>query len=97
MSEMSWRTNPVVVSDWIKKYLNRRYGKHNPDAYKAWMILSQNVLNSKTAHFNMKVLLTKMPSLNMKDYTWYNFADVALAFDNLLLAAPDLKNEKGFR
>ena len=97
MSEMSWRTNPVIVSDWIKAYLMRRFGKHNQDAYKAWMILSQDVLNSKVDHFNMKVLLTKMPSLDMKDYTWYNFADVALGFDNLLIAAPDLKNEKGFR
>ena len=97
MSEISFRTKPVNVSEWIKEYLKRRYGEHNAYAFQAWQILSKNVLNSKVHHFNHKVLLTKFPTLKLKDYLWYNVSDIAQALDHMILAIPALKSEPGFQ
>ena len=44
-----------------------------------------------------QVLLTKMPSLKMHDYLWYNFSDVSDALDHMILAIPELEYENGFR
>ena len=70
MSEMSWRTEPLQnMTVWISQYLSRRYGKFNENALKAWLILSEKVLNSNGDHFNQKVLLVTMPSLHKVPFT----------------------------
>ena len=70
MSEMSWRTEPVQnMTVWISQYLSRRYGRFNENALKAWLILSEKVLNSNGDHFNQKVLLVTMPSLHKVPFT----------------------------
>ena len=70
MSEISWRTEPVEnMTVWISQYLSRRYGKFNENALKAWLILSDKVLNSNGDHFNQKVLLVTMPSLHKVPFT----------------------------
>ena len=98
MSEMSWRTEPVGnISKWIEHYCKRRYGKTNDDATKAWIQLSENVLNSNSDHFNQKVLMTLTPRLDRTDFTWYPFSDVVTALDYLVKAAPDLQDEPGFQ
>ena len=45
------------MTEWISLYLTRRYGSFNENAVKAWVILSEKVLNSDVDHFNQKVLL----------------------------------------
>ena len=99
ISEMSWRQMPIKNQTlWIQNYLERRYGKHDEKALQAWMILAKNVLNSKSDHFNQKVLLTLIPNLNRTDFTWYPFSDIVQALDLMISAAedPDLKDEPGF-
>ena len=98
MSEMSWRQVPVANQTfWIQQYLERRYGIHNQEALQAWSILAKHVLNSKTDHFNQKVLLTLIPNLDRTDFTWYPFSEVVEAFDWMVLAVPELQHEPGFQ
>ena len=100
MSEMSWRKEPVQnIKSWIEQYLLRRYGKNNIHSLKAWDILSKNVLNSTVGHFNQNVLLVKIPSQRMTDYTWYPLSDLSEAWNEMILASSDseLKNEPGFQ
>ena len=95
---MSWRQGPVEnMTEWISLYLTRRYGSFNENALKAWLILSENVLNSNGDHFNQKVLLVTMPSLHKTDFVWYPISDVAQAWDYMIRAIPDLQNEPGFQ
>ena len=99
ISEMSWRQVPIKNQTlWIQNYLERRYGKHDENALLAWVILAKNVLNSKSDHFNQKVLLTLNPNLNRTDFTWYPFSDIVQALDLMISAAedPDLQDEPGF-
>lgn len=98
MSEISWRTEPVKnMTDWIDKYLTRRYGKSNGQTLQGYLKLSEKVFNSKIDHFNQKVLLVNLPSLNMTDFTWYDFEDVGISWDFFMNAMDDLKDESGFQ
>ncbi|PKI62945.1 hypothetical protein CRG98_016584 [Punica granatum] len=45
MSEMSFRNESVLVSDWIKTYCRRRYGKAVDQVEAAWDILYRSIYN----------------------------------------------------
>lgn len=98
MSEMSWRSEPVPqLYQWVSDYATRRYGKANMNATLAWTTLLSHVFNSTVDCFNRKVLLTKMPSLESKDYMWYTLNEVAQGWDYLLDAADSLGHVDGYQ
>lgn len=45
MSEMGFREQRVVVKDWLKVYVGRRYGKSVHQVEKAWEILHRTIYN----------------------------------------------------
>lgn len=99
MNEMSWRPYPVEdVMAWVANYSRRRYGgQDNPMAQRAWQSLVPRVFNASVEFFNRKLVITSMPSLVLKNYTWYPSSDLVRAWDNLIGAAGKLNHSEGYR
>ena len=45
MSELPWLAVVPTKEQWVKKYIVARYGKHDADIEKAWMILAESIYN----------------------------------------------------
>ena len=45
MSELPWLADVPTKEQWVKKYIEGRYGKHDADIEKAWMILAESIYN----------------------------------------------------
>lgn len=45
MSELPWLADVPTKEQWVKKYIVARYGKHDADIEKAWMILAESIYN----------------------------------------------------
>ncbi|KAF5300022.1 hypothetical protein FQR65_LT09279 [Abscondita terminalis] len=58
MSESSWRTEPINLTQWITLYTIRRYGQNNTNANQAWQILKATLVTKKiknlTARFSLQ-------------------------------------------
>jgi alpha-N-acetylglucosaminidase len=63
MSEMTWRTEPVDLNEWIVAYAHRRYGQDLPPAAQAWQLLLETVYSGT---FGNSILITR-PSLASAD------------------------------
>lgn len=44
--DITYRTEPVCLKEWLSDYVTRRYGKYSPVLYKAWRLLEDSVYNS---------------------------------------------------
>ncbi|KAK4887646.1 hypothetical protein RN001_003917 [Aquatica leii] len=96
MSESSWRSEPIDLTDWFALYTIRRYGQNNTNAIRAWQILKDTVYN-----FNLlipmrgKYVLTRRPSTRIYPWKWYDKCDLLQAWDYLLQA--DLRTSDSYR
>eukprot|EP00698_Gefionella_okellyi_P024671 TRINITY_DN8770_c0_g1_i1.p1 TRINITY_DN8770_c0_g1~~TRINITY_DN8770_c0_g1_i1.p1 ORF type:complete len:734 (-),score=141.60 TRINITY_DN8770_c0_g1_i1:24-2225(-) len=48
MAEMGWQASGVQLSEWIPRYVHRRYGARLDEAVGAWMLLLNSVYNCTT-------------------------------------------------
>ncbi|KAF2072415.1 hypothetical protein CYY_006272 [Polysphondylium violaceum] len=77
MSEMSWRTEPVNLTQWMTDWSERRYGKIVPELVEVWVSLSSTVYNANEpqARSNMGApfsFVAFRPGLNFRNNVWYD-------------------------
>ncbi|HVU26324.1 MAG TPA: alpha-N-acetylglucosaminidase [Verrucomicrobiae bacterium] len=102
--EMAWRDKPVNVTEWVRQYVWRRYGKDNPDARKAWEILAMTLYECKDSrHGPQGSFFAMPPSLSeqgggfARASIFYDSSRVREAFRLLLKAADQLGNQDTYR
>ena len=92
--ELPWRNEAPDVEQWLRDYTHARYGVDNPEAQKAWHIISQSALNCPTTlQGPHEAVVCARPAWQIKSVsTWggtdifYNPQDVAEAAVLLLKA-----------
>ena len=67
--EMTWRQEPVDLTNWIEQYAERRYGMKDAHASKAWKILLNTAYSKRadghtTGNGTTESLFTAQPSLD---------------------------------
>ncbi|KAN0029588.1 hypothetical protein ACTA71_007719 [Dictyostelium dimigraforme] len=77
MSEMSWRSTPPNLTEWITQYTHRRYGKLIPEIVDVWITLINTVFNATatTARANMgapESFIALRPQLTFGNNSFYN-------------------------
>nr|CAD7604254.1 unnamed protein product [Timema genevievae] len=75
MTEMSWRTEPTNLTQWVSAYATRRYGEENDDSNQAWDLLKAwfNVSDVASAWYH---LLTASPHLESVPTFQHDLVDV---------------------
>lgn len=91
MNEMAWRTEPVNLTEWFSAYARRRYGAVNTHADNAWQLLKSGVYSfTGMRKVRGKYVICRRPSLQLRQWVWYNTTELATAWDELLSASPQL-------
>lgn len=102
MLDNVWRDKPIEISSWLKDYARRRYGQQNIHAERAWQVLHKTVYTGAITSGGPESIITGRPTFN-KTTKWtntqkaYHPKDLLPAWEELVAAAPVLKNSKGFR
>ena len=97
----TWRTTPIDLDDWLKKYARNRYGKDDSDLNLAWQILRKTVYNGKEIRDGAESIVTGRPTLDSTT-TWtrtkLNYAPEELlpAWDLFIKSAQTGKKADGF-
>lgn len=102
MLENVWRNTPVNVDEWLKNYAWRRYGAKNKFANEAWRILRKTVYTGRNLQAGAESIITSRPTLVPKEsgthpHKNYRPKDLIPAWENLILASAQLKNNDGFQ
>lgn len=100
LCELPWRPEHFSKDEWLQGYLRARYGRIAPKVLQAWRLLARSIYEcpaASTQQGTHESIFCARPSLNtyqasswseMSDY--YDPADVILAADLMVQAAPDL-------
>ncbi len=101
MLEHVWNDHPIVLDDWLKGYAQRRYGKKNGDAEKAWEIL-KNTVYSHQPWWGTNTIITGRPTFDAATvwtYTHipYSTQELIKGWEHLLAASDELKSSDGFQ
>jgi alpha-N-acetylglucosaminidase len=104
--ENAWRTEPVIINDWVNDYIHRRYGVDSAKAGQAWatlLKLNYGHLSDGQAAFNS--VMQARPSLDpnqkarvaaVTDPT-YPPSELVPAWKALIDAAPECGASDGYR
>lgn len=104
LMDNTWRRDTIVLDDWVSDYAKRRYGATNEDALRAWHIL-QNTVYGYTGDINSggsRSMANARPGFARQGprtnvHSFYNPADLLLAWEHLLSAADELGGNDGYR
>jgi len=103
MLDHTWSSTPINLDVWIRKYIERRYGRADNNAEKAWSILLNTVYkDNKKEEGAPESILTGRPTFSYdSDWTWtdlyYDNREFVKAWDFLIKASPELRNSDGFQ
>ncbi len=102
MLENVWREIPINVDEWLKNYAWQRYGLKNVYADKAWQILKRTVYTGGVLPGAPESIITGRPTFaatarGTRPQKNYSPKDFIPAWQNLILAADQLKNSDGFQ
>ena len=64
--EMMWEENDVDLDEWIKHYVERRYGNSSENVQKAWEILLETVYRPATHADPPESIINVRPQFNAK-------------------------------
>lgn len=103
MMQHTWQSTPVVIHDWLEKYVLNRYGYIDTSLIRAWDMLRLTVYNGQLIRDGAESIVTGRPTLDSTT-EWtrtklnYNRNNLIPAWD-LFIAAAGQKGEKtdGFR
>ncbi|MDR3142511.1 MAG: alpha-N-acetylglucosaminidase [Tannerellaceae bacterium] len=102
--ENTWTDQPIDVDNWISRYVKRRYESDNENAKKAWNILRNTVYNytGDLISCGPRSVITIMPTIakisqRVSAYSYYQPKDVIPAWEYMLLASKELKNNNSFQ
>jgi len=102
MMENAWRETPIDLTNWLKGYAKRRYGKENTSADKAWEVLRRTVYADSVTSGGPESIVVGRPTFSRNTggvtttFT-YNPAELVTAWDNLVAASNDLQNSEGYQ
>lgn len=104
MLEHVWNDQPIDLDEWIGGYIDRRYGRRNENARKAWGILLKTVYrNNKKDQGAPESIITGRPTFNENSaWTWtdlnyYANRDFAPAWKHMIEASQTLGGSNGFQ
>ncbi|HWK06215.1 MAG TPA: alpha-N-acetylglucosaminidase [Puia sp.] len=64
MMEHAWQSKPVVVEEWLHKYVRNRYGMESEELLRAWDILRRTVYNGREIRDGAESILTGRPTFD---------------------------------
>ncbi|MBB5440312.1 alpha-N-acetylglucosaminidase [Pedobacter sp. AK017] len=101
MLEHVWNDKPIDLDNWLKGYAQRRYGKKNSNAEKAWEVL-KNTVYSHQPWWGTNTIITGRPTFDAATvwtYTAipYSSKELMKAWSYLLTASDELKSSDGFQ
>lgn len=96
----TWRSKPIDVDSWLRKYIMGRYGEYNEYAEKAWKVLKETAYSGREYRSVITVAphLNKPPvSLHWPVKTPYDPENLLPAWKQMIEAADDLKKSEAFQ
>ena len=102
MTDNTWRNTPIDLKEWLKNYIENRYGETNNELEKAWDILVETAYNGKTIRDGAESIIVSRPTF--EGYrrwarTKLNYAPVDLlpAWDLFVEQIPVCGQSDGFQ
>ena len=102
MTDNTWRNTPIDLTEWLKNYIENRYGETNNKLEKAWDILVETAYNGKTIRDGAESIIVSRPTF--EGYrrwarTKLNYAPVDLlpAWDLFVEQIPVCGQSDGFQ
>ncbi|XP_072019310.1 alpha-N-acetylglucosaminidase-like isoform X1 [Amphiura filiformis] len=98
-TDVSWRENPVNVTQWLTDYIHSRYNYVSDKINHAWYLLQGSVYNCTDDHesHNKMEIVVRPKIKHLDPYIWYNWTQVADAWALMVQAAPDVINSTLFK
>ena len=62
MTDNTWRNTPIDLKEWLKNYIENRYGETNNELEKAWDILVETAYNGKTIRDGAESIIVSRPT-----------------------------------
>ena len=62
MTDNTWRNTPIDLKEWLKSYIENRYGETNNELEKAWDILVETAYNGKTIRDGAESIIVSRPT-----------------------------------
>lgn len=102
MMANAWTNKPINIDNWLKSYIQNRYGSVNLNTLKAWQILKETAYNGKIIRDGAESIITGRPTFDSVarwTKTKLNYPDTQLlpAWDNLVAAIETCKKSDGFQ
>jgi alpha-N-acetylglucosaminidase len=94
LTEMTWRTEVPKLEPWIPGFIRSRYGRQSPAAEEAWRLLLES---SYTASGQAGSVLCARPKLDVAFGPPYDSVKLAMAWQKLLAAAPEVGDTETYR
>ncbi|SFE84553.1 alpha-N-acetylglucosaminidase [Chitinophaga sp. CF118] len=102
MMQHTWQPDPILLDDWLSKYVLNRYGSNDKDLIKAWQILRRTVYNGQLIRDGAESIITGRPTLDSTT-EWtrtklnYNPEELLPAWDLFIKASAKGEGTDGFR
>ncbi|MGL5379692.1 alpha-N-acetylglucosaminidase TIM-barrel domain-containing protein [Clostridium sp.] len=103
--EMAWTTEEVDVDEWLRGYVERRYGKFTENAYEAWKILNDTAYAPRSDFHEgaPDSLINARPKFGVTGaYAWgtinpkYDKVELEKAIELLFSDYDELKDNEGY-
>jgi alpha-N-acetylglucosaminidase len=104
--ENAWRTQPVVIDDWVNEYIRRRYGVDSANARQAWAALLQlNYGHMSPGQASFNSVMQARPSLDPNQKArvaavttpTYPPSELVPVWKSLIDAAPECGVSDGYK
>lgn len=102
MTDNTWRSTPIELNDWLKKYVLNRYGNANEKLIEAWNILVKTVYNGQVIRDGAESIIVSRPTFEgfrRWARTKLNYApeDLLPAWKIMVNAIPECEKSDGFQ
>jgi len=94
LTEMTWRTEVPKLEPWTLEFVRSRYGRRSAAAEEAWKLLLQSAYTSPSQAGS---ILCARPKLNLAFGERYDSVKLAMAWQRLLAAAPEMGDADTYR
>ena len=95
MLDQTWRSGPIDLTDWLRSYIQSRYGRVTPSLEECWEILRHTVYNGQVIRDGAESIVTGRPTMDSST-VWtrtklnYSPADLLPAWDLMVKSTDSL-------
>lgn len=102
MTDNTWRDTPIVLQEWLEKYIQNRYGKTTPQLEEAWNVLVKTVFNGKVIRDGAESIMVSRPTFEgyrrwARTKLNYEAEDLLPAWDLFVESVPECASSDGFQ